>query len=484
MKTGITILALLFAMMTVTFAQSPTPNIATSAVCTHSSGGSGAYGPQEYNSGVIAAQNSLPWGWTSGGTHTNSSAWIMFEWTTPQTFGEFTFYYGGINTRYLLGAHIQYWNGSSWITGHTFLFSAPYTIWQRSVQFAPITSTRVRITNWTMAPIGQTSNPNFREIEIRNVCTDPSTLVSFSTNPTTVKPDGISINYLLSRPYGVFDATLTFQFYTPTNVLVHSESIVVPYNGTPISGTHVIQSSILPVGFYRIEVTFNVMGICNTLENVIVNQVVMVINEGTTPCIVYPGDVNNDGVCNYGDRKSLNKYIFDANLRSTWLTGPARYRADVAANPLTFYTWEPQPAIPWETTEGCYMDSDGNGVINNFDYIAIKLNWMKSHGTNSLKTIGITPSGINMLEAYPNPFNPATNIRYVISENSDVTLEIFNFEGKRIQVLVQESLMEGEYRMTFDGSTLSSGMYVVTIVVKGQESGIIFTESAKLYLTK
>jgi hypothetical protein len=288
MRKGTAFVVLLFAMMTVAMAQSPTPNIATSAVCTHSSGGSGVYGPQEYNNGVIAPAGSLPWGWTSGATHTNSSAWIMFEWTTPQTFGEFTFYYGGINNRYLAGAHIQYWNGSSWVTGHTYLFGAPYTDWTKVVSFAPITSTRVRITNWTMAPVGQTSNPSFREIEIRNVCTDPATQVSFVAPPTIEKPNPVSIQYSLYRPIGTFDATLTFKFYTPQNVLVYSESTVVPYSGTQVNGVYTVQSSNLPTGFYRLEVTFNVMGICNSLEDVVQNQVIMVINAGSAPCLVYP----------------------------------------------------------------------------------------------------------------------------------------------------------------------------------------------------
>ncbi len=29
-------------------------------------------------------------------------------------------------------------------------------------------------------------------------------------------------------------------------------------------------------------------------------------------CVVWPDDANNDGIDNYGDRKVLNTYIFDA----------------------------------------------------------------------------------------------------------------------------------------------------------------------------
>lgn len=481
MRKRMAFVALFFAMMTVAMAQSPTPNIATNAVCTHSSGGSGTYGPQNYNDGILPPNGSLPWGWTSGATHTNSSAWIMFEWTTPQTFGEITFHYGGTNNRYLAGAHIQYWNGSSWVTGHTYLFSAPYTDWIKVVSFAPITSTRVRITNWTMAPVGQTSNPNFREIEIRNVCTDPETQVSFVASPIIERPNTVSIQYSIYRPIGSFNATLTFRFYTPQNILVYSESTVVPYNGIQINGIYAISSNNLPTGFYRLEVTFNVMGICNTLEDVVQNQVIMVINVGTIPCSVYPGDINNDGLCNYADRSALNRYIIDANLRPTWLNGPARYRADINTNPLTFFVWEPQPSIPWETPDGCYKDADGNGTINGFDYIAVRLNWMKSH-VAILKTT--EQKFFDMIDVYPNPFNPMANIRYSINEKSNVRLEILSPSGKVVSVLENGERVTGEYQIAFDGSGLSSGSYLVVLTIAGQESRMTYTKTVKIVLSK
>ncbi|MBR9977097.1 MAG: hypothetical protein KFH87_03330, partial [Bacteroidetes bacterium] len=224
-------------------AQAPTPNLALSATCTHSGGGGGVYGPDQYNDGVIPPAGSLPWGWTSGATHTNASRWIMFEWTSPQTFGEFHFYYGGTNNRYLTGAEIQYWTGSSWAVATSYLFPAPYTDWEKNVQFMPVTSARVRITNWTMAPVGQTSNPNFREIEIRNVCTDPPTDVSFLAPAFITLPDNIAIDYSVGRPVGTFDATITFNFYTPTGVLAHSESTVVPIDANTVTGTYIVQST-------------------------------------------------------------------------------------------------------------------------------------------------------------------------------------------------------------------------------------------------
>jgi hypothetical protein len=197
------------------------------------------------------------------------------------------------------------------------------------------------------------------------------------------------------------------------------------------------------------------------------------------PCL--SGDINNDGICNYADRAALNRYIIDANLRPTWLNGPARYRADVGINPLTFFVWEPQPSIPWETADGCYKDADGNGVINNFDYIAVKLNWMKLH-------VGIPKAtmqkSFDVIDVYPNPFNPMANIRYILSEGSSVRLEVLSSDGKVIALLENDTKIAGEYQTAFDGSGLSSGSYFIVLTIAGQESGMTYTRTVKVVLSK
>ncbi len=480
------ITALTLFVSVAALAQSPTPNIATSAVCTHSSGGSGTYAPSNYNDGVIPPQGSLPWGWTSGGTHTNASAWIMFEWPTPQTFGEFTFYHAEINRRYLTGADIQYWTGSAWVTAHTYLFPAPYTDWTKVVSLpTPVTSTRVRITNWVMAPVGQTTNPNFREIEIRNVCTDPSTDVSFNAPAFVIQPDQIPIDFSVGRAVGDFDATVTFNFYTPTDILVHSENTVVHISANTVNGTFYVQSSQLPPGFYNLEVVFHVYDICNKYEDVALNAVVMVLAPGQTLCEVWPGDVNNDNVVNYGDRNDLNTYIHDANLQSNWLNGPARYRSDAKSNPLTYLTWELQPGVPWYTPEGCYMDADGNGVVNNFDYIAIKLNWLRDHGDVTPKNGGTFHAAtFDMDQNYPNPFNPTTSIQYSVPERSQVSLTVTDMLGRTVATLVNGSVEEGVHTALFDATNLTSGNYIATVSMTGLQSGLSFSKTIKMVLNK
>jgi hypothetical protein len=313
----------------------------------------------------------------------------------------------------------------------------------------------------------------------------PETEVEFLAPAFIVQPDQIAIDYKVGRPIGTFDATITFNFRTPTGILVHSESTVVPINANTVHGTYIISSNLLPPGFYNLEVVFNVLDICDTYDDVVLNQVVMVLAPGQTLCEVWPGDVNNDNFVNYGDRSSLNKYIHDANLRSTWLNGPARYRADAGTNPFTYYAWELQPGVPWNTPEGCYMDADGNGIVNNFDYIAIKLNWLREHGMIAPKNGSqFATWTFDMDQNFPNPFNPSTTMQYSVPERSHVVLTVTDMFGRTVATLVNGTIENGVHSASFDASNLPSGSYIATVSMTGLESGLTFSKTVKMLLSK
>ncbi len=61
---------------------------------------------------------------------------------------------------------------------------------------------------------------------------------------------------------------------------------------------------------------------------------------------------------------------------------------------------------------------------------------------------------------YPNPFNPSTQIRFALSTEDDVALEIFDLQGKRVVILLSERLSAGWYSIRWDGSRFASGVYI------------------------
>ena len=71
----------------------------------------------------------------------------------------------------------------------------------------------------------------------------------------------------------------------------------------------------------------------------------------------------------------------------------------------------------------------------------------------------ITPSGYTLYPAFPNPFNPTTIIRYRIAQNGHVSLKVFDILGREVATVVDGYVSSGEHNISFDGSSLSSGIY-------------------------
>ncbi len=70
-----------------------------------------------------------------------------------------------------------------------------------------------------------------------------------------------------------------------------------------------------------------------------------------------------------------------------------------------------------------------------------------------------TPVEFSLEQNYPNPFNPATVIRFSLPHHGKVKLEIFDALGKKIATLVNKTMQAGTYKVKFNASKLSSGVY-------------------------
>ncbi len=149
----------------------------------------------------------------------------------------------------------------------------------------------------------------------------------------------------------------------------------------------------------------------------------------------------------------------------------------------------------FETTLAANTPNDGNATVNlpmvSTTTARIKIEaadniFFDISNTNfSITTVsGISnqsaePLRFSLSQNYPNPFNPSTMINFVIPQKSAVSLSVYDMSGKLVAELINnETKTEGSYAYEFDGSRLSSGMYVYRLTA-GK-----FTETRKMILVK
>ncbi len=101
--------------------------------------------------------------------------------------------------------------------------------------------------------------------------------------------------------------------------------------------------------------------------------------------------------------------------------------------------------------------------------------------TNISQNVSL-PIEYSLSQNYPNPFNPTTTIHYSIpltEENvkSNVKLAIYNILGKEITTLVNEYKPYGDYEVTFNASTLPSGIYYYVL-----SNGKIYLTNRMVYI--
>jgi len=71
----------------------------------------------------------------------------------------------------------------------------------------------------------------------------------------------------------------------------------------------------------------------------------------------------------------------------------------------------------------------------------------------------------DLLENYPNPFNPVTTIDYYLKQENHVQLSVYDVTGKKIRTLINRRQTAGKQTFSFDGSELASGIYIYTLQV-------------------
>lgn len=147
--------------------------------------------------------------------------------------------------------------------------------------------------------------------------------------------------------------------------------------------------------------------------------------------------------------------------------GKGRYNFTPTDGGLSSYSWDfgDGNTSTDQTPEHKY---DSKGSYN------VTLTTVNANSCEKSETValGVTtdidgPNVKHAMQVYPNPFKNSTNIKYQLSNDAQVTLEVYDATGKRVASLVQAEQSAGEYSYSFN-SQLNSGVFLVRLSVDGE----------------
>ena len=95
----------------------------------------------------------------------------------------------------------------------------------------------------------------------------------------------------------------------------------------------------------------------------------------------------------------------------------------------------------------------------------------------------LIPNQFKVYDAYPNPFNPVTTLRYQLPEANLVSVIIYDMAGKEVKTLIHQQQNQGLHTFQWNGTnnlgnTVSAGIYLYQV-----HSGI-YNQTNKMILLK
>ncbi len=155
--------------------------------------------------------------------------------------------------------------------------------------------------------------------------------------------------------------------------------------------------------------------------------------------------------------------LFETELGQPWLSA-ASPLID-AGSPDSVYNDMEDPANP-----GFALWPSQGGLRNDIGYTG------GPHAATLDHLVGITPpredaftrpGELRLEPAWPNPFNPSTQLRFHLPHSAAAQLAVYNLRGQRVRVLHEGPLPAGEHEARFHGGELASGVYIVRLEAEG-----------------
>ncbi len=110
---------------------------------------------------------------------------------------------------------------------------------------------------------------------------------------------------------------------------------------------------------------------------------------------------------------------------------------------------------------------------DSFNYVvadAVRWVGLDEEITSSESEFESIADSYQLINSYPNPFNPSTEIIYQLEHSGRVHLEVYNLQGQRLSTLVEEWQSAGEHSVRWDAQGLSSGLYFIRLAFENSQS--------------
>ncbi len=81
----------------------------------------------------------------------------------------------------------------------------------------------------------------------------------------------------------------------------------------------------------------------------------------------------------------------------------------------------------------------------------------------------LAPKEFHLFQNFPNPFNPATEVKFSVESDGKATLRVYNIIGQVVATLYDDVARAGQYyRVQFNASSLASGVYLFRLQSGGK----------------
>jgi hypothetical protein len=141
--------------------------------------------------------------------------------------------------------------------------------------------------------------------------------------------------------------------------------------------------------------------------------------------------------------------------------------------------WKSEPSATLGEVFRAAKDRNAEWVVRRYTLLGDPaLRVKRPGGVTGVTASREVPAGFSLEQNFPNPFNPNSDIRYLISEFRTVRLAVYDLLGREVAMLVNEAKQPGTYTVRFDASGLASGVYLYRLTAGS------FVETKKMVVVR